>query len=346
MESILTSLDMPASRHVLRAEPIRIQWDSNLPIFAKEEFLKAVGDDYGWLGGIDESGTVCCILPYTVIRKAGVRMVRFRTDVLPCSTGFDVREEKYFLNNVVQYFRKVRADVIIPASNNAIFRTYPDAAVAAPYGTYFVSLQKSENDLWAAVSSSHRRHVRSAEKEGVRVRNAPECMAEAHAIIRDTFARSSLPFMSLDEFARLTYALKESGHLLVAELDGKIQSCAFIPFSGYAAYYMYGGSSRDAARGAMHLLHWEAIRTYRSMGVNRYDFYGARINPEPDSKAAGLAAFKERFGAELNQGYLWKSRISSVKSALYSFGVRWLRRGDIVDAEHHKLHGHHNVTHS
>jgi len=87
----------------------------------------------------------------------------------------------------------------------------------------------------------------------------------------------------------------------------------------------------------MHLLHWEAIRMYRRLGVCRYDFYGARISPAPGSKAAGLAAFKERFGAELDQGYIWKCHISTLKSALYSFGVRWLRGGDIVDAEHHKL---------
>jgi len=345
MESILTSpVDTPASQRALRAEAIKIQWDPTLPIFAKEEFLSAVGDEYGWLGGIDESGSPSCILPYTVICKAGVRMVRFRTEVLPCGMGLSVPEEGYFLNDVVQHFRKVRADVIIPASNNAIFRTYPEAAMAAPYGTYFVSLQKPENDLWAAVSSSHRRHVRAAEKAGVHVRNAPEHLAQAHTIVRDTFAKSSMPFMSLEKFTHLFEVLKGNAHLLVAELDGKIQCCMLIPFSGYAAYYMYGGSIPNAARGAMHLLHWEAMRTYRDMGVNRYDFYGARVNPAPDSKAAGLAAFKERFGAELNQGYIWKTRVSTLKSTLYSFGVRWLRGGDIVDAEHHKLMPHLSVS--
>ena len=76
---------------------------------------------------------------------------------------------------------------------------------------------------------------------------------------------------------------------------------------------------------------------YCRMGVDRYDFYGARINPAVGSKAAGLAAFKERFGADLKQGYIWKYHISSLKSMIYSLGVRWLRRGDIVDVERHKV---------
>jgi len=322
----------------LRVEPIKIQWNPSMPVFAKEEFLRAVGDEYGWLGAFDTSQTLRCILPYTVVCKVGVRMVRFRVETIPCGAGLDEPEEKSFLNSVVRHFRSAGADVIIPASTNAIFRTYPDCAVAAPYGTYFIELAKPESDLWKAVSASHRRHVKSAEKSEVHVRNAPQYMTAGHAIIRDTFAKSSMPFMAFEEFDRLIAGLEGNVHLLVAEWQGKIQCCALNAFSQHAAYYMYGGSIPEAVPGAMHLLHWEAIRMYRQLGVGRYDFYGARINPAPDSKAAGLAAFKERFGAKLDQGYIWKCPISTLKSALYSFGVRWLRGGDIVDAEHHKLH--------
>jgi len=327
----------PASHSMIKAEPIPVRWDPSMPVFAKEEFLRAVGDEWGWLGGIDECGSLRCFLSYTIIRKAGVRMVRFRNETIPCGTGVDLVEEKSFLNSAVQYFRKTGADVIIPASNNAIFRTYPDLATAAPYGTYFIPLEKAETDLWAAVSTGHRRHVRSAEKKGVQVRNAPECVTSAHTIVRETFAKSSMPFMSSEKFSRLIGGLEGNVHVLTAEWQGRVQCCAVNAFSQHAAYYMYGGSIPDAAPGAMHLLHWEAIKMYRRMGVRRYDFYGARIDPEPGSKAAGLAAFKERFGAELDQGFIWKCGISPLKFAIYSLGVRWLRRGDIVDAEHHKL---------
>lgn len=322
--------------HKLRAEPVPIRWDSSLPVFAKDEFLRAVGDDYGWLGGIDEDGNLRCFLPYTVVRKLGVRMVRFREATIPCGDDLDVPEEKSFLNSVVRYFQNFGADIIIPASNNAIFRTYPDCAVAAPYGSYSIALDLPETALWAAVSASHRRQVRSAEKQGVRVRNAPEHLSTAHTIIRDTFARSSMSYMSYDRFVRFTDGLLGNIHVLVGELQGEVQCCSVHAYSQSAAYYVYGGSIPGAAPGAMHLLHWEAIRMYRNLGVRRYDFYGARISPAPGSKAAGLAAFKERFGAELAQGYIWKSSIG-MKSALYSLGVRWLRHGDIVDAEQHKL---------
>jgi hypothetical protein len=339
MQRLSTSLPFPVvSQCVIRAEPVKIEWDPSMPVFAKEEFLSAVGDEYGWLGGIDESGTVRCILPYTIVRKLGLRMVRFRVQTIPLGADLDVAAEKSFLNSVVQYFRTHGADVIIPASTNAIFRTYPDGAVAAPYGTYVLTLARPEEALWAAMSATHRRHVRSAERDGVKVRHASDCLTNCHAIIRDTFGKSSMPFMRLENFARMIHGLGGNGHLFVAEWHDEVQCCAVISFSQHAAYYMYGGSTPQAVPGAMHLLHWEAIRIYQQLGVRRYDFSGARISPALGSKAAGLATFKQRFGAELDQGYIWKCPIRTAKSAIYSFGVRCLRGGDIVDAEHHKLH--------
>ena len=36
----------------MKATPIEINWHPGLPIYASESFLKAVGDEYGWLGWI------------------------------------------------------------------------------------------------------------------------------------------------------------------------------------------------------------------------------------------------------------------------------------------------------
>ena len=36
-------------------------------MYASKSFSKTVGDEYGWLGGIVDSGRLRCILPYTII---------------------------------------------------------------------------------------------------------------------------------------------------------------------------------------------------------------------------------------------------------------------------------------
>ena len=321
----------------MKAKQIEIDWHPNLSIYASESFLKAVGDEYGWLGGIDDSGKLRCILPYTIIRKAIFHMVRFRVETIPLGKELDIDEEKSFLNSVIEYFRSIGADMIIPATTNTIFRTYPDGADAAPYGTYTIDLRQTEEKLFSNFSSSHRRKVRLAKKKGVQIKSGIEYLKIAYTLVRDTFKRSSIPFMGYDAFKRMVIGLGENVKVFVADYQGIVQGCVVIPFSKHSAYYVYGGSIPQPITGATNLLHWEAIRRFQGLGVRRYDFVGVRINPEEGSKQEGLKMFKQRFGGQLNQGYMWKYSIRPLKYAVYSLVVRLLRGGDIVDLERHKL---------
>ncbi len=321
----------------MKAAPIDIDWHPRLSIYASKQFLKTVGDEYGWIGGTDCSGKLRCILPYTIVRKATLRMVRFRVGTIQLGDGIAIQEEKSFLNGTVDYFRSIGADVIIPSSTNAIFRTYPDDATAAPYGTYIIDLGQSEEALWKNVHSKHRNVIRNAEKKGVRILSGMKYAEAAHKLVQETFKRSTLPFMSYNAFERMINGLGDNVRLFVADYQSVVQGCAVIPFSEQSAYYAYGGTIAEPLSGATNLLQWEAIRYFRSIGVKHYDFCGVRINPEKGSKAAGLMMYKQRFGPQLLQGYLWKHALRPLKSAIYSWAVRLLRGGDIVDCEHHKL---------
>jgi len=319
------------------AIPVKINWHPGLSIFASEQFLKSVSDEYGWLGGVDFSGKLKCILPYTIIRRATVRMVRFRVETISLGGELDVKEEKSFLNRVVEYFRFARADIVIPATTNAIFRTYPNRAIAAPYGTYIIDLSQPEEILWDNLHSKHRNVIRNAIKKGVQIYSGMEHVDMAYRFVRDTFKRSALSFMGYDSFMRMVSGLDQNVRIFVAVYQGGVQSCAVIPFSNHSAYYVYGGTCPEPLTGAANLLQWEAIRHFRAEGVKHYDFCGVRINPEKGSKQAGLIMFKERFGPRLVQGYIWKCALNPLKSIVYSLAVRLFRGGDIVDEERQKL---------
>jgi hypothetical protein len=321
----------------MKAQPIVIDWHPGLSIFASEKFLRAAGNEYGWLGGIDDSGRLRCILPYTIVRKANIRLVRFRVETIPLEEGLNLTDEKRFLNSAVEYFRSIGADMIIPATTNTIFRTYPDGAAVAPYGTYLIDLSQSEEALWDNLSSSHRRKVRLATKEGVQIKSGRDYLDTAYELVRDTFKRSKLSFMDHNAFVRYVDSLGENVKILVADYQEAVQGCVVIPFSRHSAYYVYGGSIPKPITGAMNLLHWEAIRQFRELGVRRYDFVGVRIDPEKESKQEGLSMFKERFGGQLIQGYMWKYSFRPLKSVVYSIAVKLLRGGDIVDVERHKM---------
>jgi hypothetical protein len=321
----------------MKIAPVEIRWSPDMSIYASGEFLKSVGDEYGWLGGCNEPGDLRCILPYTIVHKTLVKMVRFRVETIPMKEGLSLEEEKAFLDEVVRYFKSAGADIIIPATTNTIFRVYPTGAVAAPYGTLILDLDQSEEAIFMGMNSSHRRKIRLAEKAGVVIKNGLGFMETAYLQVKETFKRSSIPFMSQAAFNRVVRGLGDYVRIYVAEHEGAIQGCIVVPFSRHAAYYVYGGSVPQPTTGAMNLLHWEALREFRKMGVRCYDFCGVRIDPEKGSKQEGLKAFKERFGPRLVQGFMWKYNLRPLKSAAYNIGVRLLRSGDIVDAERHKL---------
>lgn len=321
----------------IEARSVPIDWHPGLSIYASQPFLKSVGDDYGWLGGFDDTGKQRCLLPYTIVRKTVLRLVRFRVETIALDGGFSIAEEKAFLTSAMECFRTMGADLVIPATTNTIFRTYPDGATAAPYGSYVVDLTQTEETLWNKVHSKHRNVIRNAQKKGVIVREDPGALDAAYELIKQTQARSKLGFMSLDAFRQSVAALGPHVKILVAVHEGVTQGCAVIPFSNHRAYYLYGGSIPGPLSGAMNFLQWEAIRLFKAAGVEGYDFVGVRINPDRESKQYGLLMFKERFGGRLLQGYIWKYPIRPLKFGLYNLAARLRTGGDIVDREKHKL---------
>lgn len=318
------------------AKKISINWAPHLSIYASEPFLKLVGDEYGWLGGFDHSGNLRCILPYTIIRKAIFRLVRFRVETIPFNSELSVEEEKNFLNCVVDYFRINGADMIMPATTNTIFRCCPDGAIEAPYGTFIIDLTQPEETLWKNLHSKHRNVVRNAMKKGVEVKEGSDQMHLAYGLVKDTLDRSKLSFMTYKKFEEFVNCLSENVKIFIAFYEGHPQGCAVVPFSRHAAYYLYGGSIPKPLTGAMNLLQWESIKIFRNIGVQSYDFVGVRINPEEGSKQEGLMKYKQRFGGRLVQGYIWKYPFRPLSYSVYSLAVRWLRGGDIVDQERHK----------
>jgi hypothetical protein len=320
------------------AKRVDIQWHPELSIFACEPFLRAVSDEYGWLGGFDEAGQMHCILPYTIIRKGFLRLARFRVETQQLeAAGISISDEKLFMNQVLRYLEAAGADMVIPATTNTLFRTFPDKAVAAPYGSYVLDLTQPEGVLWQGLSASHRRKIRLATKNGVEIKAGPEHRRTAYESVRDTFRRSQMGFMSELQFGRYVDSLGGNVKILSALHNGTIQASIVVPFSIHSAYYVYGGSIADPVTGATNLLHWEAIRMFQNLGVKRYDFVGVRVRPEKGSKQEGLMQFKERFGGQLIQGYMWKYSFRPLRSAAYSLAIRLTRGGDIVDHERHKL---------
>jgi Acetyltransferase (GNAT) domain len=320
----------------LKAMPVKIDWRPDLPIFASEGFLKSLGEEYGWVGGSDDTGRLRCVLPYTVIRKPGFRMVRFRVETIPTDGDLSLEAEQSFLNSTVEYFRSRGADLIIPAANTALFRTYPEGSIAAPYGTFIKDLTKPADEMWNELHADYRQNIRKAGKKGIEVKTGPQFLEPAYHLLVDTLKRSGLKFKSHSEFEMNLQNLGENVKIFVAESEGVIQACMISPFSLHTAYDWYSGTISKPARGSMHLLIWEAMRQFQQLGVRQFNFTGVRVKPEPGSKQEGIKNFKMRFGGRLVEGHMWKYSFHPLKSLAYSLGVRLVMGGDVVDLERNK----------
>jgi lipid II:glycine glycyltransferase (peptidoglycan interpeptide bridge formation enzyme) len=274
-----------------------------------------------------------------VIRKLSLRIVRFQVEVVPLERDIAVEEEHAFLNNAVGFLRSTGVDMIMPGMNAALFRTYPVGADAAPYGTLINDLTKPEDALMKEIHSTFRYNIRRATREGVQIKEGLEYLDPSYDLVADTLKRSGQGVKKYDEFKKAVVALGEQVRILVAEHEGVLQGCMVAPFSEHAAYTWYCGSRPEPVIGAMHLLHWEAMRRFRQMGVKRLNFQGVRIDPAKGSKQDGILNFKSRFGGTLVRGYVWKYSFRPLKFAAYDVAIRLLKGGDIVDVERHKLAG-------
>lgn len=320
-------------------------WNPELPIFAAAGYLKAMSSDHGWLVGRGADGARRCVLPFVIVGKGGLRLMRFTTETIPLA-AVGVDEEREFLAAVVESARSMGVDVIVPGTFSSLFRTFPDGAEAAPYGSYVVDLTRDEKLLWDAVHSKHRNSIRGAASKGVTVRLAPDAMSIVGDLVRQSFDRSTVGFVNrlrlrlrshADSVVREFRYVGDDVAVFVAEANGVVQGGAIVPFSRAAAYYVHGGSVADPVSGTMNLLHWEVIKHLRNAGVREYNFVGARIDPEPGSKQESLARFKGRFGGALRRGFMWRYFLEPAKAPLYRLAARLRNGGDIVDQERHKL---------
>lgn len=316
---------------------VPIDWKEELSIYASEDFLKSVSDEYGWLGGVDEMGLLRCVLPFTILKKFGFRLVRFRVETIHLDEEISLSDEKRFLNSAMGYFKSIGVDLIVPASTNTIFRTYPDSADAAPYSSYIIDLRLSIDNLWANVSHKYRRDINNAKKKGVVIKNGLEYAQVAYSMIRSTYKKSGLHFMTYDNFSKILYGLNKHAILLIAEYNGTAQSCTAFHFSEHCAYAVHGGSTINPTSGAMKLIQWEGIKLFRELGIRYFDLLGARINPKKGSKQEGIALFKKYLGGNQKKGFIWKCPLNRPGYLAYCIGAKILWRGDIVDHERHKL---------
>lgn len=316
---------------------IKLNWNENYSIFAKDDFLKYAcenkNNEYGYLGGY-ENNELLFVLPYIIKNRLIFHYIQFQTATIKIKES---NLEKEFLNKVIKYLAYKKIDFVASPPVSALFDNYPDKSIKCKFGSYVIDLALSEDELWQNLHGKHRNVIRKAMKNNLTIKQND--WEESYNIFNNTLSRSKMKFISKVDFLN-QYKDKDYVKLYSIYKDDKIQGAVLILYSKYKSYYLYGGSTDNIVLGAMNLLHWELIKILKNEGVKKYDFLGARLCPPKKSKLEGIQRFKSRFGTKMQIGYLWKYNINPIKSFIYSTLLKILayknRRkfiGDIIEQE-------------
>lgn len=208
----------------------------------------------------------------------------------------------------------------------------------APFGfdlltkfeTYWIELDRSEEELWDGLKSECRSRVRKAEKLGVEVRRETDgaFLDDFWKMSEETFAKSHIQPTHTREFCVQTWrrlAPLNRVHVLSAFVEGRRAATLMLPFDTHTMYY-WGGASFQEFREipVNNLLHWQAIKDAKAMGLVRYDFV---------SSEGGPGRFKKTFGPKpVDLARHWERSPSRLMKALKNRYQAYLMKKRRVEA--------------
>ena len=174
---------------------------------------------------------------------------------------------------------------------------------------FIVQLDRSEDELWKALSARRRRSVRSASKNNVTLEHMKggDALKILHDLQNESAKRikkrggpdlmtgNSMNYDPLDVLQKAGVA-----QVMVARAHGKVESAALILHSNRQAYYMQAGHSPEGLENhAPSLLIWECFHHYKNKGASVFNLGGCSADAlNSDSPEYGLYVFKKEFGGK------------------------------------------------
>ena len=172
--------------------------------------------------------------------------------------------------------------------------------------TVIVDLERSEDDVFAAMKQQGRRAIRKAMKdESLTVTEETGLDEAAFAELYDVFVETGEregfgPHPARRYLDMLATLGPEHARVFVTRRDGRVLAWALILVNDGAALYSVGASNAEARSAyAADLLHWHVMRTLLAEGVTSYDLAGAGSERFPG--LSGLTQFKTKFEKEITE---------------------------------------------
>lgn len=281
------------------------------------------------------------IIPFIFNKKLCFNRGYFLYEPIPLKENISQKSMQEFLDKCLIYLKekkKVHFITLNPAYTN--FKIYPTNSIRIPFANYICNLSLSEDELIANMHSKHRNVVKKAIKDGVVVKsgNNEFLLKDYIKIDNMTWKRSNKKSMGIKFYKKRIECIPNNCKIYIAYLNDEPQAGAFIYFDKNYGYYMFGASIDHPHTGSGNLLQWEIIKSLKRKGLKSYSFVGCRINEDKNSKYHEIQRFKQRFGGEFIEGYMFKSilNVFMYKLFLFLYKIRGKVSIDAVEEEKDK----------
>lgn len=164
---------------------------------------------------------------------------------------------------------------------------------------FVLNLQgRTEQEIWDSLRVTHRRMLRKAIREGVKIREMKdEELPLMKEILAETGSRQGFADPSLEYYRSMKESFGEKVKFMLAERESEPLAVAMFVIDEKEMIYLYGGSNRTGQKYAgSYQMQWEMIKKALEMGLPRYNFYGTK--PIPGN---GVYQFKQGFRGTMEE---------------------------------------------
>lgn len=204
-----------------------------------------------------------------------------------------------------------------------------------PEITLELNIEKEKEELLRGMRKTTRYLIRQAEKNSeiqIIEDNTIEGLKEFNQIYQITKERHRFIPFSFDYLEKefFTFLKDKEAFLLLGKYRRETVAGGIFIFWQRICFYHHGASSQKYPKiPVSYLLLWEAIKKAKSLGGERFNFWGISPSSNPKHPWAGLTLFKMGFGGEKRE-YLKTQDLPLSPLYLFNFlieKVRKLKRG-------------------
>jgi len=185
----------------------------------------------------------------------------------------------------------------------APFYTY-HSAYFQPRVEWFLSLEKSDDNLLAAMHTKTRYSIRLAERKGITAEiikgDFEKYFENFYELMLETAKRNGFSIHQKNYYESIFQNLdKTNAYLSIAKYGQKILSIKLVIVFGKIANYVFGGSSNEERnRMPTYLAQWQAICYAKKLNCDFYNFGGINNENKVYNSWNGLTIFKKKFGGK------------------------------------------------